>query len=304
MVSEINYSIIIPHKNIPNLLQRCLDSIPKRDDIQIIVVDDNSDPEKVDFEHFPGFGEKCVEVYFTKEGKGAGFARNVGLKYAKGEWVLFADADDFYVDNAFDAADKFVNSDNDMVYFYLVDKKGLTILSQELRQTADLKRASDENAKLDYNEKRILVNHIVPYGKMIKWTIIQENKLRFDEIPCSNDVMFSIRLAFCVHKIAISKDYVYCVSKPLGHNLTARKDYNSGKIRLQVILNRNQYLQLHGMNDMIASPLIHIWKYRHLGLLKIFSYSLMVKRSSTPLFTGWRKFLKYSIRHLRLFVRS
>ena len=47
-----NYSIIIPHKNIPELLQRCLDSIPKREDIQIIVVDDNSDTNKVDFNSF------------------------------------------------------------------------------------------------------------------------------------------------------------------------------------------------------------------------------------------------------------
>ena len=35
---EIVYSIIIPHKNIPDLLRRCLDSIPQRPDIQIIVV--------------------------------------------------------------------------------------------------------------------------------------------------------------------------------------------------------------------------------------------------------------------------
>ncbi|MCI6862195.1 MAG: glycosyltransferase family 2 protein, partial [Prevotella sp.] len=32
-MSNINYSIIIPHKNIPQLLQRCLDSIPIRDDV-------------------------------------------------------------------------------------------------------------------------------------------------------------------------------------------------------------------------------------------------------------------------------
>lgn len=38
----INYSIIIPHKNIPHLLVRCLDSIPQKDDVQIIVIDDNS----------------------------------------------------------------------------------------------------------------------------------------------------------------------------------------------------------------------------------------------------------------------
>lgn len=42
------YSIIIPHYNIPELLQRCLDSIPERDDVQVIVVDDNSDSSKVD----------------------------------------------------------------------------------------------------------------------------------------------------------------------------------------------------------------------------------------------------------------
>lgn len=44
-MDEINYSIIIPHKNIPHLLQRCLKSIPRRKDVQIIIVDDNSDPE-------------------------------------------------------------------------------------------------------------------------------------------------------------------------------------------------------------------------------------------------------------------
>ena len=51
----INYSIVIPHKNTPDLLQYCLDSIPVRDDVQVIVVDDNSDADKVDFEHFTVF---------------------------------------------------------------------------------------------------------------------------------------------------------------------------------------------------------------------------------------------------------
>ena len=40
------YSIIIPYKNCPALLNRCIDSIPQRDDVQIIVVDDNSDDDK------------------------------------------------------------------------------------------------------------------------------------------------------------------------------------------------------------------------------------------------------------------
>ena len=74
----VNYSVIIPHKNTPDLLQRCLASIPCREDIQIIIVDDNSDPEKVDFEHFPGIGIENVQVILSKDGKGAGAARNRG----------------------------------------------------------------------------------------------------------------------------------------------------------------------------------------------------------------------------------
>jgi len=36
-------SIIIPHYNIFELLRRLLDSIPKKDNIEIIVIDDKSD---------------------------------------------------------------------------------------------------------------------------------------------------------------------------------------------------------------------------------------------------------------------
>lgn len=61
------YTIIIPHRNIPKLLQRCLDSIPHRDDLHIIVVDDNSDPDKVDFEHFPGYDRNDVELNLLKK---------------------------------------------------------------------------------------------------------------------------------------------------------------------------------------------------------------------------------------------
>ena len=93
---DIMYSVIIPHKNIPKLLERCLQSIPSRNDIQIIVVDDCSDKDvicKV---------ERLCSLYNTlliktTEGKGAGYVRNIGLTRAIGKWVLFADADDFFL---------------------------------------------------------------------------------------------------------------------------------------------------------------------------------------------------------------
>lgn len=89
---EINYSIIIPHKNSTVLLERCLKSIPCRKDVQVIVVDDNSENQEELNAVVGGFSQ--VELILT-QGGGAGHARNEGLKYIRGKWVLFADADDF-----------------------------------------------------------------------------------------------------------------------------------------------------------------------------------------------------------------
>ena len=87
------YSIIIPHHNSPSLLQRLLNSIPERNDLEVIVVDDNSDEEKRAYS-----SRSDVKIlYIDKlQTRGAGKARNEGLAVAQGKWLLFADADDFY----------------------------------------------------------------------------------------------------------------------------------------------------------------------------------------------------------------
>ena len=121
MTKTMNYSIIIPHKNTPDLLQRCLNSIPRREDVQIIVIDDNSDTNKVDFENFPGLNDPYVEVVFGKNEngrKGAGYARNLGLERANGKWIVFADADDYFTDCFNNVLDTYKNDEeNEVVYF-------------------------------------------------------------------------------------------------------------------------------------------------------------------------------------------
>ena len=47
------FSVIIPHYGIPELLRRCLASIPQREDLQVIVVDDQSPDYDTYRERFP-----------------------------------------------------------------------------------------------------------------------------------------------------------------------------------------------------------------------------------------------------------
>ena len=71
------YSIIIPHKEIPDLLMRCLRSIPVSEDIQVIVVDDNSSYDDTCLYTYPELSRPYLEFIRTKTGGVAGYARNL-----------------------------------------------------------------------------------------------------------------------------------------------------------------------------------------------------------------------------------
>jgi len=112
-----SFSIIIPHKDIPDMLMRCLKSIPVSEDIQVIVVDDNSADADTYLEKYPELSRPYLEFIRTTKGGGPGYARNIALEHAQGMWILFADSDDFYVDNMSDIIYSHVDSEADVIFF-------------------------------------------------------------------------------------------------------------------------------------------------------------------------------------------
>lgn len=211
-----SYSVIIPHKNSQKLLQRLLDSIPRRDDLQIIVVDDNSDPEKVDFNNFPGLNDTHVELYFDKTSKGAGHARNVGLEHAKGKWLVFADADDYFYSNAFSVIDNKIKEMNyDIIYFYCNSRNSETGVLLNDRVTS----IKDGIVNRDYDKLRYM--SYVPWGKVVKHDLIKKNNLRFEEVEASNDIMFSTLAGYYSQSIGIIEDALYCCTWTKGSLVSA-----------------------------------------------------------------------------------
>ncbi len=116
-MNDFKYSIIIPHKNTPSLLTRCVTSIPQRDDLQIVIIDDNSNPNIVDFNNFPITNNDYTIVIFDKLGGGSGRARNIGMNKATGEKFIFADADDFFTYCFNEVLDEYKDDMSDIVYF-------------------------------------------------------------------------------------------------------------------------------------------------------------------------------------------
>ena len=209
MMNKPSVSIIIPHYNIPDLLMRCLKSIPVSEDIQVIVVDDNSPNADTYLERYPELSRPYLEFIRTTKGGGAGYARNVGLEHAKGKWLLFADADDFYVDNMDKLIHQYIDSKADLVYFM-----ARSVFSDNINQPSGRYTYNDlyELYWESHDEKRVRYNHWVPWAKMVKRELVEKYKLLFDEVQYANDVYFSVRIGFYAQQIDIANQILYVVT--------------------------------------------------------------------------------------------
>jgi glycosyltransferase involved in cell wall biosynthesis len=208
------FSIIIAHYDIPDLLMRCLKSIPVSEDIQVIVVDDNSPDADTYLERYPELSRPYLEFIRAPTNGGAGYARNIGLDHAKGKWLLFADADDFYVDNMYEIINTHVESDADVIYF-----QKRAVHSENLNCKSSRSGYIDEIMDIYIktgDELPVRTRHHVPWGKMIRKSLIENHHIRFEEIKYSNDILFSVHVGCLAKKIEAIDTVLYVVTSHEG----------------------------------------------------------------------------------------
>lgn len=211
-MQEIKLSIIIPYYNSANLLNKLLSTIPQKQEIQIIVVDDFSNQKLEEYEEckkqYP-----YVEFYVNESKKSAGAARNTGLKYAKGSWLLFADADDYFLPDFYEKVSVYFESQYDIVYF--------TPTSIELQggQESDRHIALEKFVR-NYIQESSLKNQlelkysfVAPWSKLLSKSLFDQYNIVFEEVMVANDVMASVKLAFYASKISATVEKIYCVTK-------------------------------------------------------------------------------------------
>lgn len=268
----VNYTFIIPHRNLSDMLQRCLDSIPCRNDIQIIVVDDNSDASVVDFLNFPGKDRENVEIIYNKVNQGAGFARNLALARAVGKWLVFADCDDFFDKVALDLQlEACLNEDADIIYFKVNHLDGDTLLP--LEKDYWLNKEIDKSL-LTGDVNFINLRSFAPWGKFIRRSIVEDNQIRFQEVRWSNDVWFSICSAVNARKVVCKDARLYNYLVRQGSLITVksmeaticRYEVSYRAERLLKEKNLLQYSHKHLTYWWFLVARSHpIWGLKHLG---------------------------------------
>lgn len=233
-------SIIIPHFNSSLMLQKLLLTIPVAN-IQVIVVDDCSREEEfkhvVDLKHTHNF-----ELYLNDGTKGAGACRNIGLEKAIGDWVLFSDADDFFMPQMFDVISGFFNTHNDVVYFIptsvFVDTNQLANRHQAIQERLSA-YIDKPNRK---NELILRYKVVTPWSKLFNRKFLLENGLKFDEVIASNDVMFSLKAAYAMKRFDVSRSVIYTVTRGKG-SLTVNLSREVYESRLNVFIAQDKFLR-------------------------------------------------------------
>lgn len=243
-------SIVIPVYNSPISLGRLIYSICKENQsTDIIIVDDKSnDIDKSAIENvILSFRNKFTNnIYFFENEthiKSAGTSRNIGLKKINSKWVVFADADDYFMDGWYRELKKWMLRDNDIVFFTptsrRVENGGESVRHVPFELMINNYRRKS-NKKID--ELKLRTRFVVPWSKLYKVSFLKENGIYFDEVIASNDVMFSIKSGMKADKINTSNRVIYCVTEGEG-TLTSHISFEKIVSRFKVLVEYNALLK-------------------------------------------------------------
>ena len=187
-------SVIIPVYNVERYLRRCLDSVIEQTlkDIEIICVDDGStDGSPFILYEYAQKDERIIVL--DRENSGAGGARNQGLKIARGQYISFLDADDFFEPNMYEEAyNRCINVDADFCVFkadlYNDAAKRFEPCAWALNE--ELLPAKNPFCYLDILKDVFRLFNGWAWDKLYKRSFVRFCNLHFQEIRTTNDLCF------------------------------------------------------------------------------------------------------------------
>lgn len=289
MESIIDYSVIVPHRSSIRTLAKLLNTIPSSPQIEVIVVDNSLTPiSKEDID-----SDREFILLYSEPERGAGGARNVGIDNARGEWLIFADADDFFSDNAFGTFSKYRDTDAELICF---------CASSEYVDTGEIATRGDTYTKLvrdslsgKRSEMDLRLCFSVPWSKMVRHSLVEREKLRYDEVVASNDMYFSLVSGYYANKILAVDEVVYVVTVSRG-SLTRRRDKAVTFSKYEVNLRYNSFVKKHHLKKYQKSVMVYLVRAFKLDFsCGVEAVKLLFKYHQNPL-VGCRRWLATSIK--------
>ena len=265
-------SVIIPVFNAEKFLGACLESILNQtlQDFEVIAVDDcSTDNSIVVAENFlEKFGGRLKIISLPKNSGAGSVPRNEGLKFSRGKYIFFLDADDLLMPDAlktfYDAAEKF---SADVVHteraFTCEENSPQNLTPVLLVQTSCLRNKIFMESD-DLAERLDLLLHsgcsVLSWAKFSRRDFLLANDIEFPQAKIGEDALWTIQVV-CLAKnfLRISNPlYVWRTAKN-SVTRTKRTPQNKIKVWLDSLINCADWLDdfMDGIEFFARNP-----KYR------------------------------------------
>ena len=199
-------SIIVPVYNAEDCLENCVESILNQEcqNFELLLIDDGSPDRSGEICDVYAVKDSRIRV-FHKENGGVSMARNMGLEMARGEWVIFIDADD-------SIAPGFLNLLNDNTGYDLIIGGYKTLPKGEVFYDFDVTFHGDTMGEF---VARHLWNGYV-WGKFYKASILRDARIRFrTDLIVYEDLIFNLDYLLQCDSIRMVPFCLYLYKDPI-----------------------------------------------------------------------------------------
>lgn len=260
----MRFSIIIPAYDVDKkLFEICLSSILKEQEVtyEIIIIDDGSD---ITFANLcDDYAKKNANIrVIHKINEGVSVARNCGIDNAKGDWILFVDADDWIEEGALKRIESIIlQTDVDSIFFgYYKNfpKRELKITSATY---SDGDIISTDEEKLLLQKKTIGASEYGEAGARATifrsvWSVtFKRGRLLSDSIyfvkgvPIGEDLIFRLYTSRAAKKIQYS-DYCYYHYRNNLESASCKYRKTAEEDSLKELSEIHKFIDLNGLKEL------------------------------------------------------
>lgn len=260
MKESVKVSVVIPVYNAEAYLAQCLDSVVSQTlkEIEIILVNDGSTDGSLQL--MKKYQKKDSRVcVIDQENQGPAMARNVGLKAAKGEYLAFLDADDFFSPEMLETM--YVSCVEQDADIGVVRAKEY---DEKTRECNDMKFSIKEEF---LPEKNPFSYHDVPdcifnifkgwaWDKLFRREMVEKNHLEFQNLKSSEDMLF-------VYMSLVHANQIFVIDKELAyHRINVSTSVSSSREKswrcfYTALVQMKEDLQAAGAYDEVEKSFIN-----------------------------------------------
>ncbi|HCY1045097.1 TPA: poly(ribitol-phosphate) beta-N-acetylglucosaminyltransferase [Staphylococcus aureus] len=272
----MKFSVIVPTYNSEKYITELLNSLAKQDfpktEFEVVVVDDCSTDQTLQIvEKYRNKLNLKVSQLETNSG-GPGKPRNVALKQAEGEFVLFVDSDDYINKETLKDAAAFIDEHHsDVLLIKMKGVNGRGVPQSMFKETAP--EVTLLNSRIIYT---------LSPTKIYRTALLKDNDIYFpEELKSAEDQLFTMKAYLNANRISVLSDKAYyCATKREGEHMSSAyvspEDFYEVMRLIAVEILNADLEEAH--KDQILAEFLN----RHFSFSRTNGFSLKVKLEDQP----------------------